>query len=100
MKLNEDAKAALRDAGVSQAAWARANYYDDGGWCGDACGCPDDRCIGFHHFEGEECGCLQVLLAQYLSGEECFAECRTPTVHEQAREDVRKIWNAAFGHDP
>jgi hypothetical protein len=27
-----------------------------------------------------------------------YAEPRT--VHEQAREDVRQMWNAAFGHDP
>jgi hypothetical protein len=73
-KLNEDAKAALRDAGVSQAAWARANYSTDGSFLGDACGCPDDRCIGYHHFDAEDCGCLPVLLEQYLNGEGSFAE--------------------------
>jgi hypothetical protein len=74
VKLNEDAKAALRDAGVSQAAWARANYSTDDRWPGDACGCPDSRCIGYHHDEDEECGCLPVLLARYLNGEGFFAE--------------------------
>ena len=74
MKLNEDAKTALREAGVSQAAWARANYYSDGRWHGDACGCPDDRCIGYHHDEDGECGCLQVLLEQYLTGTGRFKE--------------------------
>jgi hypothetical protein len=64
-KLNGPAKAALRDAGVSQAAWARANYFPDGRWGGDACGCPDDRCINHHHDGAEECGCLKVLLEQY-----------------------------------
>ena len=73
MKLNEDAKVALRDAGVSQAAWARANYSSDGSWSGDACGCPDDRCAGYHHDEDEECGCLRVLLSQYLNDEGPFA---------------------------
>jgi len=69
MRLNDAAKAALRDAGVSQAAWARANYMPDGRWSGDACGCPDDRCKdGYHHFPGEECGCLRTLLADYLVG--------------------------------
>jgi hypothetical protein len=68
MKLNEAAKAALRDVGVSQAAWARANHYSSGSWYGDACGCPDDRCLGFHHDEDEECGCLRTLLAEYLMG--------------------------------
>jgi len=61
--LNEEARAALRAAGVSQAAWARHNYYADGRWGGDACGCPDSRCIGFHHDEQDDCGCLAVLLA-------------------------------------
>jgi hypothetical protein len=73
-RLNSYAKAELRDAGVSQAAWARANYPADGTWGGDACGCPDDRCIGFHHHGPGDCGCLPVLLAQYLSGEGRFAE--------------------------
>ena len=73
--LNAAAKARLRDAGVSPAAWARANFSADGIWSGDACGCPDDRCKdGYHHDPHEECGCLQVLLAQYLNGEGIFAE--------------------------
>ena len=56
-KLTEDAKITLREAGVSQAAWAR-EHFADGQWHGDACGCPDDRCIGFHHYGAEDCGCL------------------------------------------
>ena len=61
MKLNEAAKATLRDAGVPQAAWARA-HFSDGRWHGDACGCPDDRCTGYHHDEDSECACLPALL--------------------------------------
>ena len=67
MKLNEHAKFVLHRADVSQAAWARA-HWADGRWHGDACGCPDDRCAGYHHGEAEECGCLPVLLADYLKG--------------------------------
>ena len=67
-RLNYDAKMALRNAGVSRAAWARTHGFPDGKWAGDACGCPDDRCTGYHHYEGEDCGCLRVLLADYLSG--------------------------------
>jgi hypothetical protein len=63
--LNAAAKAALRDAGISQAAWARHNVYSDGRWGGDACGCPDDRCIGYHHDAAADCGCIEVLLGQY-----------------------------------
>jgi hypothetical protein len=62
-KLNETAKSALREAGITQTAWARI-HFSDGRWRGDACGCPDDRCIGYHHYETEECGCLPVLLAR------------------------------------
>jgi hypothetical protein len=62
-KLNEAAKTALRGVGITQAAWARI-HFSDGRWHGDACGCPDDRCIGYHHYETEECGCLLVLLAR------------------------------------
>lgn len=61
--LNDAARAALRDAGISQAAWIRAHGYTDGRWGGDACGCPDDRCKdGYHHYPDGECGCLRVLL--------------------------------------
>ena len=65
MKLNEAAKATLRDAGVTQAGWRRANYMNRGAWTGDACGCPDDRCIGYHHDGPDDCGCLPTLLADY-----------------------------------
>lgn len=62
-RLNEAARDALADAGITQAAWFRSQGYADGRWGGDACGCPDDRCAGFHHDPDEECGCLRVLLA-------------------------------------
>jgi hypothetical protein len=62
--LNATAKAELRAAGVSQAAWARHCFSVNAKWIGDACGCPDDRCIGYHHDGPDDCGCLPVLLAQ------------------------------------
>jgi hypothetical protein len=61
VKLNGTAKATLKDHGVSQAEWAR-RHFADGRWHGDTCGCPDDRCIGYHHDAGEDCGCLHTLL--------------------------------------
>jgi hypothetical protein len=73
-ELNETAKAMLRDAGITEAEWDRANYGTGSNWTGDACGCPDSRCIGFHHFHAGDCGCLPVLIDQYLSGEGLFAE--------------------------
>ena len=63
MRLNSEAREQLRTAGISQAQWAR-RYFQDGRWHGDACGCPDDRCIGYHHDANDECGCLPALLAE------------------------------------
>ena len=60
--LNATARAALRDHGISQAEWARRNFYSDGRWGGDACCCPDDRCIGYHHDDPDNCGCLPALM--------------------------------------
>ncbi|MEV0065405.1 MULTISPECIES: hypothetical protein [unclassified Amycolatopsis] len=61
-RLNEHAREQLRAAGVSPTEWARRNYFMDGQWHGDACGCPDDRCIGYHHDAEDDCGCLPALL--------------------------------------
>jgi hypothetical protein len=63
MRLNSDARDTLRAAEVSQAAWIRRHFGDDAKtWRGDACGCPDDRCIGHHHDAQDECQCLPALL--------------------------------------
>lgn len=88
--LNATAKAVLRDAGITQAAWARANFMADGKWWGDACGCPDDRCMdGYHHYPDDECGCLAVLLEQLLAGEGVSAGMALPPVR---RQDGRMYW--------
>jgi hypothetical protein len=67
-RLNEAAKSALRDAGITQAAWVREHGDPDGKkWYGDVCGCPDDRCAnGFHHYGEDDCGCRDVLITDYL----------------------------------
>ncbi len=62
-RLNAAAKAVLQARGISHAEWARRNF-TDGRWHGDACGCTDDRCIGYHHDDPDDCGCLPVLLAR------------------------------------
>jgi hypothetical protein len=64
--LSPDVRATLRDCGITQADWARAQGFSDGRWYGDACGCSDDRCISYHHDEHDECGCFRVLLAREL----------------------------------
>ena len=66
MKLNPTARQELRDYGVSQSAWAR-KWFTDGKWHGDSCGCPDDRCIGFHHDGPSDCLCLTTLLSEAVS---------------------------------
>jgi hypothetical protein len=65
-RLNAEAKRQLKDAGITQVAWAREHWLD-GKWHGDECGCPDDRCIGYHHDSNEECGCLPALLSRPLA---------------------------------
>lgn len=36
-------------------------------WRGDSCGCPDDRCIGFHHDRPDDCHCLPVTVGEYAA---------------------------------
>ena len=60
-RLNRAAREELRAAGVSEVEWTR-RFFPGSGWGGDVCGCPDDRCIGFHHDADDECGCLLSLL--------------------------------------
>jgi len=60
--LSPEARAAIRDAGFSAAAYARL-HWSDGEWRGDRCGCTDDRCAGFHHGNTYDyCRCLEVEL--------------------------------------
>jgi hypothetical protein len=100
-RLNDAAKAALSDAGVSQAAWGRAQGWADGRWHGDACGCPDDRCIGYHHGDGDECGCLRVLLADLASRPPCPPWCAdhqpgAAGIHQSAQRPVRLADDAGY----
>lgn len=61
MELNDTARAQLNSFGVTPTEWAQRNFGTDE-WHGDACGCPDDRCIGYHHDNADDCSCLTVLL--------------------------------------
>lgn len=63
-RLNSEALATLAAHEITARQWAVRNYYADGQWGGDACGCPDDRCIGYHHDEQDDCGCLAALLEE------------------------------------
>ncbi|OLZ56089.1 hypothetical protein [Amycolatopsis keratiniphila] len=59
--LNDTAKETLADAGITPTEWAQ-RHFGTTEWHGDACGCIDDRCIGFHHSDDGDCGCLPALL--------------------------------------
>lgn len=75
MKLTKQARDTIRavyyispTGGVRQvtiAGYIREQGYTNG-WGGDSCGCPDARCIGFYHEDENDCGCLGVLLADYV----------------------------------
>lgn len=50
---------------INAAGFTRAQYvreFSDDIWHGDRCGCPDDRCIGHHHQNPEDCSCLRAVL--------------------------------------
>ncbi len=54
--------------GASIIGYVRHVFGSEGKWLGDSCGCPDDRCIGHHHDEGQTCACLPVVLDEYVCG--------------------------------
>lgn len=69
--LRREVLVGLQMAGVTRKAyvehwWGPSDKPQGGEWHGDACGCPDDRCIGYHHDEHEDCRCFPVVLAQVL----------------------------------
>ncbi len=62
-RLTPLARSIIRDHGITVADYVRkAGRWSDGDWHGDRCGCTDDRCIGFHHEQREDCGCLIALI--------------------------------------
>jgi hypothetical protein len=66
-RLDRAVKEELRLSGFTQAAWARRFGWADGVWHGDACGCFDDRCTGYHHDADQECRCFAELLAEAVN---------------------------------
>lgn len=80
-------------------------YFGDGPWRGDSCGCVDDRCIGFHHDEHQECHCLEVWLDEWvkeqraaLAAEPIWTAYRTAVEANDGRGDsgaYETAWSAA-----
>ena len=101
----------LRAAGVSRKEYVEHWFVPSGkphggAWGGDSCGCSDDRCIGHHHDDSDDCGCFPVCLAEVLAAREPLTDDRVPCPWDhdpeeaadraaQADEDVR----AAGGED-
>lgn len=66
---------------VTIEGYARAQYMTSAAkWCGDSCGCPDDRCIGYHHDREDDCGCLPTLLDQYVEQLTLVANAPSPAM--------------------
>ena len=69
-RLTQDARDAIKGYSwyapkITIAGYVR-HYYGDQPWGGDKCGCADDRCIGYHHDETDECGCLEAWIETYV----------------------------------
>lgn len=76
-RLNYAARETLQLAGLTSRQWAqRHGYASAAEWRGDECGCPDDRCIGYHHDAEEECGCLPALINELRRDERKLADAR------------------------
>lgn len=87
--LTKQARETIKESGLTIAGYKRWNGYESG-WGGDRCGCPDDRCIGFHHFTEDDCGCLPVLLDQYAEslarGEATYLDALTRRAQPESQE--------------
>jgi hypothetical protein len=63
--LSQHARLLIIGSGLTVADYIE-QHFADGVWRGDECGCIDDRCIGHHHVEHDNCGCLPVLIEEAL----------------------------------
>ena len=65
--LGRPARQRIAEAGVSVAEYVAAPGWLLPGWHGSRCGCPDDRCLGYHHEADEPCPCLEGVLERLRS---------------------------------
>lgn len=64
-------------------------HFGNQGWGGDSCGCPDDRCIGYHHDGGEECQCLPASLDAWIDEQVAAVEAAPIWKAYRAAVDAR-----------
>jgi hypothetical protein len=100
--LSASVVAALAEEGLTVEDYA-GQFSADGVWYGDACGCSDDRCSGFHHDAASNCGCFPVLLEQALDSPALAARLsaeQTEADAYQAVQDEQRshaAWQASDG---
>jgi hypothetical protein len=82
MRLGEQARNTLRASNIDPDVFAKLHGDASADtWSGDACGCTDDRCIGYHHADHEACGCITAEIDSYWEN-----------IH--AGEEGREVWAA------
>ena len=88
--LTAEAIAVLAKAGLTGQDWAWSMYMPEGKWAGDECGCPDERCRGYHHDADEPCDCLPGAIEAHLTerAEEKKGGKNTDTEHEGLNTDT------------
>ncbi|MGO2555012.1 MAG: hypothetical protein ACTIA2_08285 [Brevibacterium aurantiacum] len=97
-KMNAEARQRLDAAGISLAEWSRRHSASTA-WHGDKCGCPDDRCIGYHHDPSEPCQCLPALIRDYETEKRSSAEAAVIWAEFQAAQDSADTDGLSRVHD-
>jgi hypothetical protein len=94
--LSPSVVAALGEAGLTVEQYAAAHFCGDGQWWGDRCGCPDDRCIGFHHFGEDDCGCFPVVLEMALDEQQArrWSQLQARCADLEAADAAEDAWLA------
>ncbi|WGD37584.1 hypothetical protein [Lysinibacter sp. HNR] len=64
MNLSLAAQAELANHGLTPKDWAKIHGHGSQ-WFGDVCGCPDNRCSGYHHEDWEKCLCITSLIQEH-----------------------------------
>lgn len=67
-KLTRQAREQIKASGITIADYVRGAFPYSETWRGDVCGCFDDRCIGYHHDERDDCGCIAPCIADVKAG--------------------------------